>query len=61
MASEPEPRTCGVCQAPMPADEVVRFTHRGTTYEVDLCAPHVRKLDKVLAEFVAGGRVVDGG
>lgn len=48
---------CDVCQSPFPADETVQLVHKGVGYELDLCAPHMRKLDKVLAEFLAGARV----
>jgi hypothetical protein len=43
---------CDVCEQPFPADRTVRLHHRGRSWEVDLCEPHVHKLDKVLAQFL---------
>jgi hypothetical protein len=38
------------------AEETVRFVWRGYTYEIDLSAKNVAKLDKALAPFVANAR-----
>jgi hypothetical protein len=34
----------------------MRLEHRDHVYHVDLCQPHIGKLDKVLAEFLAVAR-----
>jgi hypothetical protein len=47
---------CDVCKEPMAANKTVTLRHRDKDYEVDLCDPHVMKLDRVLTEFIAVGR-----
>lgn len=49
---------CDVCKQAYPASASERFAYKGQFYELDLCEPHIRKLGKVLDEFVAAARGV---
>lgn len=42
------------------ATETVRFSYRGTDYEVDLSERHSAKMDKALARYIAAARKVKG-
>lgn len=42
------------------ATETVRFSYRGTDYEVDLSERNSAKMDKALARYVAAARKVKG-
>lgn len=43
-----------------PADETVRFTVDGTTYEIDLSAANAARLRNAVAEFVGHARKAPG-
>jgi hypothetical protein len=44
-----------------PADETVRFSLDGTSYEIDLKADHSEELRKTLAKYIVAGRRHGGG
>lgn len=52
---------CDVCEQVYPASKTTRFAYEGRLYELDLCAPHVRKLAKVLDQFVKAARPIEDG
>jgi hypothetical protein len=45
----------------MAADETVKFSIVGTSYEIDLNAKHAGELRACLAKFILGGRQVGRG
>ena len=51
---------CDVCEQEVAADRTALIGHAGREYEVDLCPDHLRKLDKVLAQFIEVARRVEG-
>jgi hypothetical protein len=47
---------CDLCRSPCAASETVAFIFSTFRVEVNLCAPHVRKLAKANTEFIEVGR-----
>jgi hypothetical protein len=51
-----EGKTCDVCEEQIGAERTATLVYDGHSYEVDLCGDHVRKLNKVLAQFLSVAR-----
>ncbi len=48
--------TCDLHEKDVDAVESVAFSVQGTSYEMDLCEPHLKKFNDSLATFTAGAR-----